>query len=323
MALNWGILGASKFARDHMAPALLTAENTALMALATGSADKAAPFVAMAPGLKVHATYEALLADPNIDAVYIPLPNHMHVEWAHKAIAAGKHVLCEKPMTLRAEEFDGLIAARDTSGLLVAEAYMIAHHPQWADVRVLLSDGAIGQLLHVTGAFTYNNADKPGNIRNQAAAGGGGLRDIGVYTMGSVRLATGQEPQHISARMRQEDGYDTFTEVRAEFAGFTYSAYVSTRMSLHQEMVFHGSTGMIRLTAPFNPGVFREGQVILQRAGHDEQIRRYNDINQYKLQAEAFARSAKSGAPYACPLEFSRGTQVMMDAVFTCATSLK
>lgn len=318
-AMKWGILGASKFAREQMGPAIHAAENAQLVALATSSPEKAAPFSAFCPSLRVHDSYDSLLADPNIDVVYIPLPNHLHVEWTLKALAAGKHVLCEKPITLQAGEFDQLIAARDASGLLAAEAYMIAHHPQWHHVRDLLADGAIGALTHVTGAFSFNNADKPENFRNQAAFGGGALRDIGVYTMGAVRLVTGLEPVDVAARMRRENGVDVFSDVQADFGGFTYSAYVSTRMQLHQEMVFHGSHGLIRLPAPFNPGKFAEGQVALLRDKQDDVIRRFPAVDHYKLQVEAFGRSAREGVPFACPLEFSRGTQAMMDRVFEVA----
>ena len=129
--VRWGILGAANFARQHMAPAIHAAEGAELAALATSDPAKAAGFKAFCPSLFVHDSYEALLADPTIEAVYIPLPNHLHVEWTLKAIAAGKHVLTEKPMTLVASDFDQLIAARDKSGLFVAEAYMIVHHPQW------------------------------------------------------------------------------------------------------------------------------------------------------------------------------------------------
>ena len=129
--VNWGVLGAAKFAREHMARAIHEAEGARLHSLATSDPAKAEGFRAFCPDLKVHASYDALLADPEVDAVYIPLPNHLHVEWTRKAALAGKHVLTEKPIALAAVEIDGLIALRDASGLLVTEAYMIVHHPQW------------------------------------------------------------------------------------------------------------------------------------------------------------------------------------------------
>ncbi|WP_170586213.1 Gfo/Idh/MocA family protein [Ruegeria arenilitoris] len=320
--VQWGILGAAKFARQFMGPAIHAASGARLAALATSDPAKAEPFQAFCPDLKVFDDYDALLASSEIEAVYIPLPNHLHVEWSLKALDVGKHVLCEKPMTMRAEEFEALIHKRDQTGLLAAEAYMIVHHPQWQHVRDLIADGAIGDLVHVTGAFSFDNRTDTGNIRNRAETGGGGLRDIGVYVIGSARFATGQEPDAVQSAIRWEDGIDAFTEIRAQFPGFTYSAYVSIRMHPHQEMVFHGERGLIRLTAPFNARVFGEARVELHRPGLEVLVTRFPADDHYKLQVEAFCRSVRAGDEYPCPLEFSRGTQAMIDRVFDGATLL-
>ncbi len=320
--VNWGILGAAKFAREYMGPAIHLADGSRLAALGTSSPEKADGFAAFCPDLKIHENYDALLADPEIDVVYVPLPNHLHVEWALKALAAGKHVLVEKPITMVAAEFDQLIAKRDETGLLAAEAYMIVHHPQWQMVQRLIGEGAIGKLAHVSGKFSFDNRTDTDNIRNKAETGGGGLRDIGVYVFGSARFATGQEPQDISAKIRWENGVDAFAEVQAQFPGFSYSAYVSIRMHPYQEMVFHGETGLIRLTAPFNARVFGEARVELHRAGLEVLVTRFPADDHYKLQVEAFCRSVRDGSAYPCPLEFSRGTQEMMDRVFEVADTL-
>ncbi len=320
MSVRWGILGAAKFAQNHMGPAIHAAKGAELAALATSSEEKAAGFRAFAPGLRLHDSYEALLADPGIDAVYIPLPNTLHLEWSLKAIAAGKHVLTEKPMTMRAAEFDQLIAARDASGRVVAEAYMIVHHPQWQKARDLIAEGAIGRLEHVDTAFSYDNRTEPGNIRNRPETGGGGIRDIGVYTYGSVRFAAAAEPVNLQARLRRENGVDTFAHVTGEMEGpqgrFTYSAITSMRLFPRQEVIFQGTTGLIRLTAPFNAGLFGEAQVELHRGGGQSELFRYPGVNHYVLQVEAFGRSVTEGVPYGCPLEFSRGTQAMIDTIF-------
>ncbi|WP_201742178.1 Gfo/Idh/MocA family protein [Mangrovicoccus ximenensis] len=312
--LRWGILGAAKFAREHMGPAIAMAPGGQLCALATSDPAKAAPFKAFAPGLRVHDSYDALLADPEIDAVYIPLPNSLHVEWSLKAMAAGKHVLCEKPMTMQADEFDRLIAARDASGVLAAEGYMIVHHPQWQRVRALIAEGALGELWRIDGAFSFDNPDMA-NIRNQAAAGGGGLRDIGVYTLGCARFATGLEPEEIEARLRWENGVDTYARVNARFGGADYSVFTSIRLSPRQEMTFHGTEGVLRVTVPFNARVFGEPQLHLSR-GMATTVERFPADPQYELQVAAFNLAAREGTPYACPLEFSKGTQAAMDAVF-------
>ncbi len=320
--VQFGVLGAAKFARQYMAPAIHGADGARLAGLATSNAVKAEPFQAFCPDLTVYDSYDALLDDPVIEAVYIPLPNHMHVEWSLKAMDAGKHVLCEKPMTMQAAEFDALIEKRDQTGLLAAEAYMIVHHPQWQFAQKLIADGAIGKLVHVTGAFSFDNREEITNIRNRAETGGGGLRDIGVYVIGGARFATGQEPSAVQSAIRWQNGIDTFTEIRAQFPGFTYSAYVSIRMHSHQEMVFHGEGGVIRLTAPFNARVFGEARVELHRPGLEVQVTRFPGDDHYKLQVEAFCRSVRGGAAYPCPLEFSRGTQEMIDRVFADAVPL-
>jgi predicted dehydrogenase len=315
--VRWGILGAAKFAREFMGPALTLAPGGHLAALATADAAKAEPFRAFAPGLRVFASYEALLADPAIDAVYIPLPNHLHVPWTLRALQAGKHVLCEKPMALQAGDFDALIAARDAAGRLAAEAFMIVQHPQWLRLRQRLAEGAIGRLRRIDAAFSFNNRD-PANIRNQAALGGGGLRDIGVYVMGGARFATGLEPTDVRARIEWENGIDVYAALSAKFGDVDYAAFTSIRMHPRQEITFHGEEGLLRLPVPFNPRSFGEARLELHR-GLETSTERWPAVNHYELQVAAFNRSVREGAAYPCPLEFSRGTQLMMDAAFASA----
>ena len=325
MTVNWGILGASKFALNFMGPAIHAAKGARLVALATSSPDKAAPFKAFAPDLRVHLTYDALLTDPDIDAIYIPLPNHLHVEWTLKALAAGKHVLCEKPMTMHATEFDQLIAARDDTGKLAAEAYMILHHPQWQFTRELVQTGEIGALTHISAKFSFDNRHDTENIRNRPETGGGALRDIGVYVFGAARFVADTEASDISARVRFENDVDVTADVQAKFGETLYSAYVSTRMHPYQEMYFHGEKGVIRLTAPFNARVFGEARVEVHKGSHvgggAVATHRFPADDHYVLQVEAFGRSI-AGAHYPVPLEFSRGTQEMIDEVLKVCTKL-
>ena len=315
--MKWGILGAANFAKNHMGPAIHAAKGAELAALATTDRAKAEGFAAFAPGLRVHDSYDALLADPAIDAVYIPLPNHLHVEWSVKALEAGKHVLCEKPMTLAAAEFDTLIAARDRTGLLAAEAFMIVHHPQFMRARALVQEGAIGRVLHVDAAFTYNNAQETENIRNKPGTGGGGLPDIGVYTFGAARFVTGAEPEAVRyANLRFENGVDVFAQVAADFPGFTYSAVVSMRMFPRQEIVFHGETGVLRMTCPFNANLHDLAEIVIETSGNARTLERWPAANHYVHQVENFEAAVAGERDYPCPLEFSRGTQAMMDMVF-------
>ena len=316
--IRWGILGAANFAQRHMAPAIHAARGARLAALATSSPEKAAPFRAFCPDLRVHDSYEALLADPDIDAVYLPLPNHLHVEWSLKALAAGKAVLCEKPMTLEAAEFDRLIAARDAAGLLAAEAYMVVHHPQWQRAKALVAEGAIGRLEHVHGAFSYNNPD-PANIRNRPETGGGALRDIGVYPIGTLRYVTGAMPEAVTCDITWENDVDVTSRSWARMPGFQFTMLLSMRLCPWQEMVFHGDRGVLRLTAPFNANVFGEAQLELRRPDGTVVTERWPGVNQYVLQVEAFGESLRSGTPYPCPLEFSRGTEEVIDALLATA----
>lgn len=320
--INWGILGAAKFAREHMGRAIHEARDARLAALATSDPAKAAPFRAFNPDIRVHTSYEALLADPGVDAVYIPLPNHLHVDWAARALGAGKHVLVEKPLALRAEEIDPLIALRDETGLLCAEAWMILHHPQWQRARALIAEGAIGRIGRVDGVFSYFNRD-PANIRNRPETGGGGLRDIGVYTCGAARWATGAEPVALSAELDWENGVDTFAQLTGTMAGpggrFHLSVMTSTRLAARQEMVFQGDQGVLRLPAPFNAGLFGEAQLHLFRPGEADRIERFPGARQYALQVEAFGAAIRGEAPFPWQLEDARGTQAMIDRAFAAA----
>jgi len=325
-AVRWGILGAANFARQHMGPAIHAAHGAELYALATSDPEKANGFKAFCPGLKVHSSYDALLADPQIEVVYIPLPNHLHVEWTLKALAAGKHVLTEKPIAMQADQIDQIIAARDASGLLAAEAYMIVHHPQWQRAKQWLEAGEIGQLRHVDAAFSFNLTEND-NIRNRPETGGGGLRDIGVYTFGSARFVTGSEPIDISARLIRENGVDVFAQVAGIMDGpygrFTYGSMTSMRLYNRQVVTFQGDNGMIRLEGgPFNANVNDLAKVELHRHGNAVLTDRFPTANHYVLQVEAFGRSIRDGVAYPCPLEFVRGTQAMIDRVFAVGVEI-
>lgn len=314
--VRWGVLGAANFAREQMARAIHAAEGADLVALATPHPEKAEGFRSFQPRLRVHPTYEALLADPEVDAVYVPLPNHLHVEWTVKALEAGKHVLTEKPIAMHASEFDRLIAARDRAGRVAAEAYMIIHHPQWRRARELVQGGAIGRLAHVDAAFSYHLTDMA-NIRNRADAGGGSLPDIGVYVFGSTRFVTGEEPEAVEhAVVRREGGVDTFAHVVARFPSFTYAGFTSMRMFPRQEVVFHGDGGVLRVGfGPFNANLHDLAQLSLETSGGARTFERWPGANHYVLQVEAFGRTVREGTAYEPSLEWSRGTQAMIDMV--------
>jgi len=315
--LNWAILGAGKFAREHMGPAIHAASGARLVALGTSSAQKAAPFQEFAPDLVVHDTYDAVLADRSVDVVYVPLPNHLHIHWAMRALQAGKHVLVEKPVGLQAAQIDPLIALRDETGLQAAEAYMIVHHPQWQRVRRLLAEGAVGDLCHVDGVFSYNNPDLS-NVRYDAAKGGGSLPDIGVYTIGSTRFVTGQDPVEIThTDIDHLNGVDVRARVSARFDSFT--AHWVTAMNVHpsQHMTFYGTQGRIHVPAPFNAGTFGEARLEIERADGTFQVERWPDARQYVTQVEAFGDAVRGEAAFAWTLEQARATQAVIDMVYS------
>jgi predicted dehydrogenase len=210
-----------------------------------------------------------------------------------------------------------LIAAQEASGKLAAEAFMIVHHPQFIRARELVQGGAIGKLVHVDATFSYNNAEAMDNIRNRPETGGGGLPDIGVYTFGSARFVTGEDCVSVPyAKLRYENGVDVFAQVAAEFESFSYSAVVSMRMFTRQQITFHGETGVLQLTCPYNANLHDLAELRLENSGQTVVTERWPAVNHYVLQVENFCASVTDGEAYACPLVFSRGTQEMMDMVY-------
>ena len=196
---------------------------------------------------------------------------------------------------------------------------MIVQHPQWIKARSLYREGVLGRVGRVSCSFSYNNPDR-NNVRNRQNMGGGGLRDIGVYIFGATRFVTGEEPEEIlSTRIDWDGDLDTTAHMTARFPSFHYAGMVSMRLAPFQEMVFHGDSAVMRLSAPFNAGSYGEAQVELLEAGFTRRVWRYPTDNQYLIQIEAFNDAVLNGTEYPCPLEFSRGTQAMMDMVLATA----
>ncbi len=313
--LTWGILGTARFALGTMAPAIHASARTRLKSIATRAPERSAPFTERFPGLHVEPDYDAILADPEIDAVYIPLPNALHTEWSIKAAEAGKHVLCEKPIGLSTADIDRLIDTRDRTGNLIAEAWMPAHHPQWARTRDLIADGAIGTLKTVTGSFCFGGLD-PSNIRLSQDMGGGALYDIGVYPIGGFRFATGLEPQPTHVDWVLESGVDTSTWIAMRAGDIRFNFHLSMRTTKHQHMAFHGDKGTLTLQTPFNAYYWGEAQIHLTRSDTEAEVIRFPQVDQYIAQVENVAAHALDGTPFGNPLEFTRGTQSALDAIF-------
>ncbi|SDD25153.1 Gfo/Idh/MocA family protein [Ruegeria marina] len=314
---RWGILSPARIAREHVMPAMARSETGVIHAIASRDAGRAQAQAARFSAPRWYGGYDALLSDPDVDGVYIPLPTAQHAEWAIRAAEAGKHVLCEKPIALKADQIDPIIAARDASGRVVSEAFMVWYHPQWRKVRELISGGAIGRLRQVTGGFSYHNTD-PDNMRNRPELGGGALPDIGVYPVVTTLLATGAEMQWAEARIDYSPafGTDIFARVVIGCGGFDLSFHVATQMAAYQSMRFFGETGWIDVPTPFNAGLYGFDEVVL----HDQknmtrQVFRFPGVNQYEAQVDAFVRATR-GEGEVFPLEMSRRVQEVIDAIY-------
>ncbi len=320
---RWGILSTAKIARDQVVPAIMQSETGIVTAVASRRPGPAADFARRFNIAHAFDSYEAMLDSDAIDAVYVPTVTSTHVEWAIKAAKAGKHVLVEKPLALKAEDIDPVIAARDAAGVVVSEAFMVTYHPQWLKVRALIAEGAIGTLRMVQGAFSYFNRDGS-NMRNVADLGGGALPDIGVYPTVVTRFVTGQEPRDVVATIDFDAkfGTDIFANATMRFDGFDLNFYLGTQLAQRQSMVFHGDKGFIEVQTPFNAGLYDSDRVTLHNADHREaQIFAFPGVNQYQWQVDAFARHvAGSGEPL-FTLESSRANQRAIDAVYRAAES--
>lgn len=316
--IRWGILGAAKIAGHFVVPAIQRSCNGRATIVAARDLVRAQAFAARHDIAHASASYEEVIASRDVDAVYIPLPTASHFEWCRKALLGGKHVLCEKPIAMSAAQVEELIALRDRTGLVCGEAFMVAHHPQWAFVRDSLARGSIGELTLVEGSFTYFN-DDPDALKNNLALGGGGVRDIGVYPVVTTRLATGREPDrvHSDVLLDPRFGTDRFARCVAEFPGFTLSFYCGTQMARRQHMVFHGTAGWLSVDAPFNPGGYGPAQVHHRNDKTGETTTtRFDGVDQYQAMVEDFARAVLGQtAKPAFPLESSLGNQRVVDQI--------
>ncbi len=315
---RWGVLSTAKIGREHLLPAIADAGNCVLTAVASREVERARQLADRFGAPHAFGSYEELLASDTVDGVYIPLPTSQHVEWAIKAADAGKHVLVEKPLALRAGDIAEVIAARDRNNVLVCEAFMVVYHPQWIKVRELIAAGAIGRLRHVQGVFSYFNVD-PANMRNQLSLGGGALPDIGVYPTVTTRFSTDAEPLRVQAKVERDPvfGTDIYSSIRADFGDFELSFYLSTQMAARQTMVFHGDKGYIQVASPFNANLYDDQKVELFNQNHTEsQLFRFPGASQYRLEVEAFARAAQGSKEPVFTLESSVRNQKVIDAIF-------
>ena len=319
--LRWGILGTAKIAREWMVPAIQSSCNGEVVAIASRDVAKAQDFAAEFNIGQAYGSYEALLADPSVEAIYNPSPNHMHVPLSLMAIGAGKHVLCEKPLGLTASELQPLMeAAAAHPNLVVMEAFMYRFHPQWRKVRELLDNDAIGQVNGVEASFTYFNCDA-NNVRNKTGIGGGGLLDIGCYCVSAARFIFGREPKRVTAVIENDPnfGVDRHASGVLDFAPGMARFYCSTQSDSSQIVKINGSKGSLVIESPFYARSYPSRLILTQNS--EEQIIALEPCNHYITQVETFTEAVFSGQPAPTPLKDAVGNMMVIDALFSSAES--
>lgn len=329
--VRWGVLGVAKIATTKVIPAMQRGSACEVAAIASRNLGKAEAAAAALGIPRAYGSYEELLADPAVDAVYIPLPNHLHVPWSIRAAEAGKHVLCEKPIGLSVAETRALIAARDRTGVRIGEAFMVRTHPQWMRVRELVRSGAIGDLRAVVAAFSYSNRD-PQNIRNVVEWGGGGLMDIGCYPIQISRFLFAREPVGVFGAVERDAdmGIDRLTSGLLDFAPGQAVFTCSTQAVPFQRVQVMGSERRIEVEIPFNAPPDRPCRILiddgsdLHAAGAT--IESFPICDQYTIQGDLFSRAIREGGEVPTPLEDSLGNMAVIEKILAgdrgCAARL-
>jgi xylose dehydrogenase (NAD/NADP) len=297
--LRWGIMGCAQIATGSVMPAIQESESGVIQAVASRGLDKSSA-VAAEFGIKsAYGSYEELLEDRNVDAVYIPLPNHLHREWVIRAAQSGKHVLCEKPIALTAREAAEMVEACNEAGVHFAEAYMYRHHPRMAELQGLIAEGAIGELRSIRGTFTYNNADDAANIRFRSDWGGGSLYDVGCYPLSAARLLFGTEPEAVTVHAQfspEHDGVDMMASGLVEFPGGTSLIFDCGMWAYDRQLLeVLGSDGRIEVPMPFNAR--EEDADFLIYTGENVRRVKATGANPYVRQADDFASAVLKGGP--------------------------
>ncbi len=324
--IRWGIIGVAKIATAKVIPAMQRAACCEVVAIASRDDVRAAKAAADLGIPRAYASYDALLADPDVDAVYIPLPNHLHVPWTTRAAEAGKHVLCEKPIALNAIEARTLLEVRDRTGVRIQEAFMVRRHPQWIRAKALVDGGELGEVRAICGFFSYYNVD-PANVRNIAAWGGGGLMDIGCYLVNTARFIFDAEPSRVAGTLDIDRafGVDRLASMILDFDGRQAIGTCSTQLQYYQRIQIVGTEGRVELEIPFNAPVDRPCRLAVDRTGevHGSGIE-YIDLDvcdQFTIQAQAFSMAILENRPQPAPLEDAVANMACIDAVCRSAAS--
>jgi predicted dehydrogenase len=324
--IRWGVLGVAKIATAKIIPAMQRGRSSVVTVIASRDPARAEA-AARAFGVpKAYGSYEALLADPDVDAVYIPLPNHLHVPWTIRAAEAGKHVLCEKPIALSADEARQLPAVRERTGVQIQEAFMVRTHPQWVKARELVQAGRIGELRSMIGHFSYFNLD-PANIRNVPEFGGGGLMDIGCYLVNTSRFIFDREPERVTCVVDRDPilKIDRTSSMVLDFGGGHLAGTCSTQMAPYQRVQICGAKGRIEIEIPFNAPPDRACRLFVDSGqdlfGSGIETIELPVCDQYTIQADLFSDAVLAGRPVPLPIEDAILNMACIDALFRSAQS--
>lgn len=324
--VRWGVLGAANIAVNKVIPAMQLGTHTPVVAIASRDRKRAEDAARRLGIPRAYGSYEELLADPDVDAIYNPLPNHLHVPWSVRAADAGKHVLCEKPIALNGREALELIAARDRSGVHIAEAFMVRAHPQWAAVRELIAEGRIGDLRVVAGHFSYYRRDSV-DIRSNPEWGGGALMDVGCYPITLSRWLFGEEPDSVTGAIERDPdfGVDRLTSGLMRFPSGQGVFTCASQLVPHQRMQIFGTEGRIDVEIPFNAPPDRSCRIFVddgsQFAGKSAEAIAFPVVNQYHLQAERFSEAVRGIGQVPVPLEDAVANMAVIDALVRSAES--
>jgi len=324
--VRWGVLSTAAIGLKRVIPAMQRGQFTTVVAIASRDLANAQAAATRLGIPKAYGSYEELLADPDVDAVYNPLPNQLHIPWIIRAAEAGKHVLCEKPISLTVAEAESLLAVRSRTGVKIGEAFMIRCAPQWLRLRELLNQGRVGELRSIVGFFSYFNID-PANIRNQVECGGGALMDIGCYLVHASRFAFGQEPMRVVARIERDPQIhtDRLTSAILDFPAGQSIFTCSTQLVPYQRIHFLGTRGRIELEIPFNAPNDRPTRLFIDDggdlSGKNITTETFPVCDQYTLQGDFFSRAILENGEVPVSVEDAIKNMAVIEAVFRSAES--
>jgi predicted dehydrogenase len=320
--VKWGILGAASIAVRKVIPGMQKGSCGEIAAIASRDKKKAEEAAGKLGIPKAYGSYEELLRDGEIEAIYNPLPNHLHVPWSIKAAEAGKHVLCEKPISLNVAEAKTLLAARDRTGVKIGEAFMVKTHPQWLRAREVIRSGAIGELRSATCVFSYFNRD-PANVRHKAEWGGGGLLDVGCYPITMSRFIFGEEPVRVTGALERdpEFGTDRLSSAILEFPSGQSVFSCGTQTAYYQRMHFLGTAGRVEIEIPWNAPNDRPCRIFVGDLMGALKVEEFPIVDQYTIQGDEFSRAIRGERDVPVPLEDAIRNMAVIDAIFRAAES--